>query len=227
MDKNKVFLILITIIVVGLLCFFFVPDLISETTTLYCGVNKSSPTRVFKNPSKAYPAFAQNYQFNYKVGLESLGALTDSSNGGNISSDAKKEVIHLREKLNQDNIQFENLLKSAFYAYNANPCDVQTSKNYWEIVAKMANRISVLQELTTLPQKKEEELTKKEAVPKLDSLKMADSAKLVDTVKVSHRPNFRLKPNRKPVFTMDKEIIIKKDTVLMKIKKLDNLFFNN
>ena len=145
MNKNLITALAITglIIILGI---FFIPwdTFFSETTVEYCGGDKSKPIRVFKNPSKAFSVFAQDYEFNFNTGVK---VLDSASNNGNISIEAKKGIKEFREKLNQENIQFENLLKTAFYAYNQDGCNEEVKRKYWDILNTMSEKILKLEKL--------------------------------------------------------------------------------
>lgn len=153
--NQKTIIILVTVLIAACTIAFIVhrtgESTADETVAHYCGANKTNPVFIFRNPTKAFPVITQDYALNVKAGMEALNKLTDSSETGDIDLSVKKEVIEMREKLNQDNIQFENVLKSAFFAFNSHPCDSLVCSMYFSLVKEMAQKVIELQQLKTLP----------------------------------------------------------------------------
>ena len=211
MNKNLIATLAISGLVV-ILAIFYIPWhlLFSPTEIIYCGADKTKPIVVFKNPSEAFPAFAQDYSLNVSSGIKILDS---ASNDGKISIEAKKEIKNLRELLNQDNIQFENLLKSAFYAYNQDGCNDDVKKRYWDVLNMMSDKVLKLQQLkNTLPQTiKEDEKTIVEQ-PQLDTIAKAPS----------ENPH---KPNRSPSSIPTKPAPQPQDKTLEAVKAFSNNYF--
>ena len=120
----------------------------SETEIIYCGPNHTKPVVVFKNPTKAFPAFAQEYKANINASLDVIDTLQKSPAikvNGQLGLETK--VIELRERLNQESIRMESIMKSNFLAFNARPCDPIASKQYYDLLTLMAQKNEELEKL--------------------------------------------------------------------------------
>jgi hypothetical protein len=151
---------LIGILVVAILLFFLVKSFLPqndevETETLYCGPNNSKPVKVYKNPSKAFPVFAQDYTVKLNAGMSVIDSIKKNPKvNSNISLDLGTKVTELREKLNQESSRMEMIMKSNFLAFNANPCDSSISRKYYDLlnaVVEKNHELDLLMAQLTLP----------------------------------------------------------------------------
>jgi len=141
-------LIALLIVAIATIIIFYVIKDNSNTTMVYCGPNKTDPARIFVNPEKAFPSFATAYTVKLNSGINLLDTLNQSASiGGNADSEIQTEIVELREKLNQDNIRMENLLKVLFYAYNGRPCDADVSKRYFNLLDTLTFKITEIEKL--------------------------------------------------------------------------------
>ena len=140
-------IIVLIIAITTLLIFYFARDK-SKTEFIYCGPDKSNPVQVYINPEEAFPAFATRYQVELNAGVALLDTLSKTMPAsGSAGSEIRTEIVELREKLNQDNIRMENLLRASFYAYNSRPCDAEVSRRYLNMLDTLAYKITELEKL--------------------------------------------------------------------------------
>lgn len=140
-------IIVLIIAITTLLIFYFVREK-SNTELIYCGPDKTNPVRVFINPEQAFPAFATGYQVKLNAGVALLDTLSKAvPPNGSAGSEIRTEIVELREKLNQDNIRMENLMRASFYAYNGRPCDAEVSRRYLNMLDTLAYKITELEKL--------------------------------------------------------------------------------
>lgn len=147
---NKFVIIGIVVVIVVGIAFFFLRNMFkeeSETTTLYCGPDKSSPVIVFKNPSKAFPAFAYEYTAKVGANISAMDSLQKVASAGGGSIDLNNKIVELRDKLNNESSRMEMLMKSNFFAYNSKPCDTSISRQYFQFLALMAEKNTELEKL--------------------------------------------------------------------------------
>lgn len=117
-----------------------------ETKTIYCGPDKTNPVNVFINPSNAFPTFAKDYNLKLNAGIEVLDSLkTIPQLKGSAGTDYNTKIVELREKLNQESIRMEMIMKSNFLAYNMKPCDSAVNRDYFALLKMMAEKNSELE----------------------------------------------------------------------------------
>ena len=120
----------------------------SDTRIAYCGEGKTKPVTVFVNPTEAFPSFATTYQVKLRAGVNLLDTLSKvTGTGVDASSEVQTQIVELREKLNQDNIRMENLMRACFYAYNGNPCDPEIARRYLNMLDTLTLKITELERL--------------------------------------------------------------------------------
>jgi|GEM_PF-3699916 len=146
MKKNLWILVLGIIAVASVVIVFLLrsPD---KTRTLYCGPDKTDPAIVFKNPDDAFPSFASGYNVKLEAGVNLMDTLKEAASDINAGSEIQTEIVELREKLNQDNIRMQELMKSCFLAYHTRPCNPEASKRYFDMLDTLISRITNLEEL--------------------------------------------------------------------------------
>lgn len=148
---NKTIIISIVIVSCVAIAFFFLRNIFKpepETTTLYCGPDKSSPAIVFKNPTKAFPSFASEYTSKIAANISVMDSLLKGAKGsGGGGIDLSNKVVELRDKLNNESSRMEMLMKSNFFAYNSKPCDTGVSRRYFEFLTVMADKNAELEKL--------------------------------------------------------------------------------
>lgn len=149
MDKKfLVPAVIVVIVIAATIVIVFMLKNDNETTILYCGPDKSIPVSVFKNPSKAFPAFSADYTVKLNAGVTLLDTIKNVVNAnGTTSSEINTKATDLREKLNQENIRMENLLKANFYAFNTNPCDSFIRRKYFSILDTLTLKITEIEKL--------------------------------------------------------------------------------
>lgn len=146
---NKyIWLIVIVLVIAGTIAIvYFVRDE-SNTRITYCGPNKTNPVSIFVNPDQAFPSFASSYNVKLQAGVNLLDTLSIATGGTvNAGSEVQTQIVELREKLNQDNIRMENLMRACFYAYNSRPCDPEVSRRYLNMLDTLALKITELEKL--------------------------------------------------------------------------------
>lgn len=144
MNKNGLILVLIIVALATITIFILLKNN-SKTRVEYCGPGKTDPVTIFKNPDEAFPAFANGYKVKLQSGVNLLDTLTKATGNINAGSDIQSEIVELREKLNQDNIRMENLMRASFYAYNSRPCDPEISRRYLNMLDTLAQKITELE----------------------------------------------------------------------------------
>lgn len=189
MRKINKFYFLLIIPIIAIIAFVVIRILPNpnedETETLYCGENNSKPVKVFKNPTKAFPNFAE--EFNNKITF--LESITDSlTNTGKfkLSLDLNSKVIELKEKLNQESIRMEMIMKSNFLAFNNSPCDTVVSKKYYELLNIMAQKNNELENLRmklTIPSTK--------GGNEVDNLMVVKDTSLINTSISTFKDNYK------------------------------------
>lgn len=192
LNKTIWLIVLIVVVAATVLIVYFVRNT-SNTRITYCGPNKTNPVSIFVNPDQAFPSFASNYQVKLQAGVNLLDTLSIAT-GGNVSSEVQTEIVELREKLNQDNIRMENLMRACFYAYNSRPCDPEVSRRYLNMLDTLALKITELEKLKVSVK----EPLKGSTVPKDSALTSnqvtADTVKLKNALtrfrKISLEKNF-------------------------------------
>ena len=99
---------------------------------------------VLKNFDNAYPAFANNYDLSLKATINTADSLSLTGNIG-----LKRTVENLREKLNQETIRFQDLLKSAYIGYVGEICrpNSELRERYWDLLGEMNQKTSELDAL--------------------------------------------------------------------------------
>lgn len=117
----------------------------SNTRVEYCGPNHTDPVTIFTNPDQAFPSFASAYQVKLNAGVNLLDTLSKATGDINAGTEIQTEIVELREKLNQDNIRMENLMRSSFYAYNSRPCNPEVSKRYLDMLDTLTQKITEIE----------------------------------------------------------------------------------
>lgn len=135
---------MLIIVIATIIIFYFFRNS-SNTRIAYCGAGKTDPVTIFINPDQAFPAFANTYSVKLQSGVNLLDTLTKATNGINAGSEIQSQIVELREKLNQDNIRMENLMRACFYAYNSRPCDPEISRRYLNMLDTLAQKITELE----------------------------------------------------------------------------------
>ena len=146
MKKNVIIIVLIIIAVATVIIIYLLrnPD---KTKTVYCGQNKTDPAIVFINPDEAFPSIASGYTVKLQAGVNLLDTLNKAASDVNAGSEIQTQIIELREKLNQDNIRMENLLKASFYAYNSRPCNPEIAKRYQDMLDTLGKQVTEIENL--------------------------------------------------------------------------------
>lgn len=101
---------------------------------IYCGENKTNPVVIRKKPEKAYKEFAKEYSTTVGTNIKYLDVLSL----GDVSIDSKNQIISFREKLNQDNIKMQELLKASFFAFSQNPCEISLKEKHYALLEKLS-----------------------------------------------------------------------------------------
>ncbi|QDK80231.1 hypothetical protein EXU85_17125 [Spirosoma sp. KCTC 42546] len=116
---------------------------------VYCGQNKTDPVVIRKNPEKAYFEYVKQHTNDIKLSLKYLNILDI----GGVSANTKSEITTLREKLNQQNIFVQEVLKSSFFAFSQNPCNKEVVTNHLNILQKFSESNKTVKDVTTTLEK--------------------------------------------------------------------------
>ncbi|MGC4038712.1 MAG: hypothetical protein QM764_22300 [Chitinophagaceae bacterium] len=151
MKKTNWMIAIFAIIIIAAMVIVVVLKKDKETRTLYCGPGENNPVTVFINPTKAFPAFAEDYSVKLNSGVTLLDTLRNQGNAtATISTEINTHIVELRDKLNQDNIRTENLLKANFYAFNNTPCDTFIRKKYYSFLDSLSYKINEIEKLRAM-----------------------------------------------------------------------------
>jgi hypothetical protein len=145
--KKNLWIIVLGIIAVATIIIIYLLRTPDKTRIVYCGPNQTDPATVFINPDEAFPAFATAYTVGLTAGVNFLDTLSKAADNINAGSDIKTQIVKMREDLNQENIEMENVLKAAFYSLNARPCNLEVVKQYNDIVATISSKIKEIDTL--------------------------------------------------------------------------------
>jgi signal recognition particle GTPase len=116
----------------------------------HCDINGGRPYLVYKRPEKFYPVIANDWSATIKGTIGLLNQIdTVKNKDTNVEIDMKKKVVELREKLGQENIKIENVVKSAFIAYNISPCDESARQKYFALLEAITHNANVAREVTS------------------------------------------------------------------------------
>lgn len=121
------------------LCIF---SLHSCKTIILCPPN-DEPVILYKKDSKNYPTYVKTFDAKVEGALETtlnLGKL-------DLKTSVKNNVTLLREKLNQLNISWENILTGALIAYRTTPCDLKVRAAYFHLLDEIKEEVSKIESL--------------------------------------------------------------------------------
>jgi len=179
MKKNLWILVLAIIAVASVVIVYLLrsPD---KTRTVYCGPDNTDPAIVYKDPQDAFPSFATGYNVKLEAGVNLMDTLNKAASDINAGSEIQTEIVELREKLNQDNIRMQELMKSCFLAYHTRPCNPDASKRYYDMLDTLISRITKLEELkaSVVEPEKVEPQPKDTATPPSTQVISKDTARL-------------------------------------------------
>ena len=145
--KKYAWLIILGIIAVATIIIIYMLRSPDKTKTVYCGPNNTDPAIVFINPDEAFPSIATGYTVKLQAGVDLLDTLNKAAGNANAGSEVQTQIVELREKLNQDNIRMENLLKASFYAYNSRPCNPEIAKRYQDMLDTLGKQVAEIENL--------------------------------------------------------------------------------
>lgn len=145
--KKNVWILVLGIIAVASIIIVYLLRNPDKTRTVYCGPDKTDPAIVFINPDEAFPSFATGYTVKLQAGVDLMDTLSKAASDINAGSEIQTQIIELRERLNQDNIRMENLLKASFYAYNSRPCSPEIAKRYQDMLDTLGKKITEIENL--------------------------------------------------------------------------------
>jgi hypothetical protein len=111
---------------------------------IYCPPD-NEPVVIYKKASKAYPSYVKTFESNLKGSIQ----LTKDIEALELENSIKNKVTVLRERLNQTNITWENLLKGAYMAFEGVPCDKDIRSKYFQFLENIRADNLALQELRT------------------------------------------------------------------------------
>lgn len=115
-----------------------------ETKTIYCGPNKTNPMQVLRNPTKAYPVYAKEYDNSIKANVKILDEITVD-----VEPKLKSEVVELRQKLNQEASKMEMLVKTAYFAFNQDCCSESGKAQFHKMMTLLAEKSFELDRLNS------------------------------------------------------------------------------
>jgi hypothetical protein len=114
----------------------------SETKTIFCSAGKTNPVQVLRNPTKAYPVYARDFDASVKATVN----IVDNINvDGDITFGNKIKTF--RETLNQESARMEMLVKANYLAYNSRPCDEKVRDEFFILQKSLADKTYELEKL--------------------------------------------------------------------------------
>lgn len=114
----------------------------SETKTIFCSANKTNPVQVLRNPSKAYPIYAREFDASVKAAVNIVDKV-------NVDGDIlfSNKIKAFRETLNQESTRMEMLVKANYLAYNLRPCDEKVRDEFYILLKSLSDKTYELEKL--------------------------------------------------------------------------------
>jgi len=110
---------------------------------IYCPPS-NEPVVIYKKANRAFPTYVKTFESNLKGSIK----LAKDIEAIELETSIKNKVTALREKLNQTNITWENLLKGAYMAFEGVPCDKDIRGRYFQLLDNIRADNLALQELS-------------------------------------------------------------------------------
>jgi len=110
----------------------------------------------YKYPSEMFPVIIHDYSTNFQLTSGVLSNIAGDSTGNvTVGVDVRNTARQLRDTLNQDNIFFEDALKSYFFESNNDPCNEALHLRYAGFIEEMFNKVVQMKQfiagVTTAP----------------------------------------------------------------------------
>lgn len=111
-------------------------QLLSCSPTVKVVCSDGETYRQYKDPAKNFPDYAKTFDDAVKVTLNVMDSI-------NVTADItlKNKITEFREKLNQNNIIIQDLIKANFLMYNNAICDKDTRDHYYEFQKFITARV--------------------------------------------------------------------------------------
>ena len=147
MEKKHYFLIVITLIIcvtIYLVIRMVIPREQETLEEVACG---NRVVYRYRDPEKMFPVLTRDYSASFALTGSLLNSLSsDSSGSSGTSLDVRNSARELREKLDQDNIFFQNQMKAAFEQANRDPCNDTLQQWYRQLITEMTDRVIQLKQ---------------------------------------------------------------------------------
>jgi hypothetical protein len=147
MEKKHYFLIILTLIVcttIYLIVRMVIPQEKEGQEEVICGDRK---VYRYRDPERMFPVLTRDYSASFELTGSLLNSLSsDSSGTSGTSLDVRNSARELREKLDQDNIFFQNQMKAAFEQTNSDPCNDSLRIWYRQLITEMTERVIQLKQ---------------------------------------------------------------------------------
>jgi len=116
----------------------------SSTKTLNCGEGKA-PVQILKNPEKAYKKYqwAKSFEVNAKATIDVIDKVKVDE--GNLT--VKNKIENFREKITNETIRMEMLVRENAKAYNAGACYKDVRDKFFEFQDYVTEKNTELEKL--------------------------------------------------------------------------------
>jgi hypothetical protein len=122
-------------------CLFCIIVGCAPTKTVYCPPDRT-PVIVLKKPENAYPVYAKEFDSSIKMTLEILNKVKPTT-----EVSLKNKIVELRNKLDQESIRMEVLVKTYYLVFNSRPCDQVVRDKFYDFLDEIARKNYELEKL--------------------------------------------------------------------------------
>ena len=141
MKNGKFLLIALIIVVSGVLAYYyFIERCKRDKVSCPDGTTKFS----HRCPDELYKEYLKDSELGFSLDLYSLDSLIDVKFKDVLVKEKRKQIS---EKYNQHTTRLNSALKSAFYAWNSDPCDTDKSNEMASIREQVITSSTYLEEL--------------------------------------------------------------------------------
>lgn len=103
---------------------------------------------ILNNPMDAYPVYAHEYESNFKVAMNSIAKILDSTS---VEVSMRKKVIKFRTDLDQERSSIQMQLQAVVIDLQTAPCDKENRKRMADLLFKISEKANTIQKTTTDP----------------------------------------------------------------------------
>jgi hypothetical protein len=114
----------------------------SQTKKVKCPPN-NEVVMVPKKPQKTYEAYTKKTDLTLKAAIDVLKKIEVKD----LDAGVKREVVQLREKLDQYSGRTQDIIKASFMAFCTTPCDLTVRKKHFELLESISKESSAVEQL--------------------------------------------------------------------------------